>query len=219
MQRGRGPPRAYLLPSPVADKRRDPDEATFQPSVCSHSKARPSSSPTPYNILNTLPRQRIGVAGNPHAQSHTHTVTCRASCGNSFWLKRKLHHALPRTTQRRRMHRCCCACASCARANSISWPFSTAKMIEVAVLGSLTGAGGQAARGYGAGRAGVRGAVPRGQHLQGARAAPPGRLPGRAPQGLAPRFTLCSAPKSIASDRGVRLCCCTDCAENPVPGK
>ncbi|EIE23420.1 hypothetical protein COCSUDRAFT_41669 [Coccomyxa subellipsoidea C-169] len=36
--RGRGGPRAYLLPSPVADRRRDPDEATFQPSVCSHSK-------------------------------------------------------------------------------------------------------------------------------------------------------------------------------------
>lgn len=38
LARERGAPRAYLLPSPVADKRRDPDEATFKPIVCSHSK-------------------------------------------------------------------------------------------------------------------------------------------------------------------------------------
>ncbi|BDA47284.1 hypothetical protein COCOBI_10-1300 [Coccomyxa sp. Obi] len=37
LARERGPPRAYLLPSPVSDKK-DPDEATFQPIVCSHSK-------------------------------------------------------------------------------------------------------------------------------------------------------------------------------------
>ncbi len=42
LARARGAPRAYLLPSPMADKRRDPDEATFQPSVCSHSKVATS---------------------------------------------------------------------------------------------------------------------------------------------------------------------------------
>lgn len=54
--RGRGGPRAYLLPSPVADRRRDPDEATFQPSVCSHSKVQAA---LPFPSLSTSLRKPL----------------------------------------------------------------------------------------------------------------------------------------------------------------
>lgn len=72
VKRGRGHPRAYLLPSPVG-KATDPEE-TFRPAVCPRSKV---GSPTPFTKAACgICVVHLGDISTVHAMQQAHSDAC-----------------------------------------------------------------------------------------------------------------------------------------------